>query len=108
MLPDPKLALKNYSYCIYFTKLKRAYEQQSCHSHKLFRLHDMRRYRLPRPLNPRLMDDQISKEKTVSDSCGALHTQVLEMDYTEAKYLSYFKITYAMRYGYVILPASTR
>lgn len=57
----------------------------------------------------RLMDDQISKEKTVSDSGRALHTQVLEMDYTEAKYLSYFKkITYTMRYKYVILPARTR
>lgn len=66
----------------------------------------MRRYRFPWPLNLRLMGDQISKEKTVSDSGGELHTQILEMDYTEAKYLSYFKkITYTMIY--LILPAST-
>lgn len=52
---------------------------------------------------------RLAKKKTVSDSGRALHTQVLEMDYTEAKYLSYFKkITYTMRYRYVILPASTR
>lgn len=65
----------------------------------------MRRYGFPWPLNLRLMGDQISKEKTVSDSGGELHTQILEMDYTEAKYLSYFKTTYTMIY--IILPAST-
>lgn len=59
----------------------------------------MRRQRFPWPLYPRLMDDQISKEKTVSNSGGESHTQVLEMDYTKAKFLSYFKkITYTMRY----------
>lgn len=52
------------------------------------------------------MGDQISKEKTVSYSGGELYTQILEMDYTEAKYLSCFKkITYTMIY--IILPAST-
>lgn len=37
------------------------------------------------------VDDQISKEKTVSNSGGELHAQVLEMDYTKVKLLSYFK-----------------
>lgn len=43
------------------------------------------------------MDDQMSKEKTVSNSGGESHTQVLEMDYTKAKFLSYFK-KITMRY----------
>lgn len=49
------------------------------------------------------MDDHMSKEKTVSDSGGELLTQILKMDYREAKYLSYFKrITYTTMYIYNI------
>lgn len=42
------------------------------------------------------------QQRKNSDFGEELHTQALEMDYTEAKYLSYFKkITYTMIYIYI-------